>query len=362
MADMVNRDTATTVPEALTPRLVAGWYRFGRSGEVAEWDGQIWTGATRNDPSAETLPVGRRRRLAFLTHSWFSLFVLGWLVTLGGASLGTVARADHWWWLAVVAVGLAVSLYGFLLIFEPHFHFSQLTDLRMIVIAGVTSGVVASGIAIAVEGPLAERFHESFALELWLSGVVEETSKLFVPVLLWLFIASRFRDPRAGLLTVLISGSTFGVIEGVKYIARDGEHVHLVMAAIRTPTELGHPLWTGTAAALIWLAASRAGRLVTLAGFGGWVLAMALHSVHDGLGSWTVHGAGEPTVAFSTTSTIVSQVAGGNLMTLAWIVASFLILRHVGRELTPPDAVTANPGRWRPEIRQWGIPKVKRNQ
>ncbi len=125
---MVNRETVATASGSSAARASVGWYRFGRSDDVAEWDGQIWTGAKRNDPRAQALPDGRRHRLAFLTHSWFSLFVLDRLVTLGGAAVGSIARTDHWWWLTVVAVGLAVSLYGFLLIFEPHFHFSQRID------------------------------------------------------------------------------------------------------------------------------------------------------------------------------------------------------------------------------------------
>lgn len=161
---------------------------------------------------------------------------------------------------------------------------------------------------------------------------------------------------------MLISGSTFGIIEGVKYIAQDGENVHLVMAAIRTPSELGHPLWTGIAAALIWLAAHRAGRLLTLAGVGGWVLAMALHSIHDGIGAWNVHGTEVPKVNFSSTTTIVSQVVGGNIVTLVWLIIGFAILRHVSRELTPPDSIATNPPRWRPQIKQWGISNKKGHQ
>ena len=80
--------------------------------------------------------------------------------------MGTIARTDHWWWLVIVAAGLAVSLYGFLLIFEPHFHFSQLSNLRTIIAAGVISGSIAALVAITVEGPSASictsRSHSNF--------------------------------------------------------------------------------------------------------------------------------------------------------------------------------------------------------
>ncbi|MFD6896988.1 PrsW family glutamic-type intramembrane protease [Rhodococcus sp. NPDC060086] len=330
----------------------AGWYAFGPAGRAARWDGQAWTGQVRQAPDIEALPATKRHRFGFLTHRWFSLFMLGWVVTALGAVLGTEVPDTHWWWLMIVAIGLAISVYGFLLIFEPHLRFSQLTDIRTVIVAGLVSGAAAYGIAYLIEVPLLKhRLDVGLLGELTLAGPVEETAKLLVPLLMWIFVASRFRNPRAGLLTVLISGATFGVGEGIEYIARDGHDAHLLMAILRPLAEAAHPVMTAIAASLIWLAAYRSRRLVTVAGLVGWVVAMVLHSAHDMPGDLGRGSGG--------TAADGADVAGmgivGNLFSLVWLVLVFCVLRHVARELAPPSAAVDSPPQWRPRITQWGV-------
>lgn len=330
----------------------AGWYPFGPAGRVARWDGHAWTGQIRQDPDVEALPATKRRRFGFLTRPWFSLFMLGWVVTALGAVLGTEVPDTHWWWLTIVAIGLAISMYGFLLIFEPHLRFSELTDIRTMIVAGILSGAAAYGIAYFIEVPLLEhRLGVGFLGELTLAGPVEETSKLLVPLLLWIFVGSRFRDPRAGLLTVLISGSTFGIGEGVEYIARDGHDAHLLMATVRPLAEAAHPVMTAIAASLIWLAAYRSRRLATVAGLVGWVVAMVLHSAHDMPGDLGRRSGDAPVDG----TEVAAAGIGGNLLSLVWLILLFYVLRHVARELTPPSAAVDNPEQWRPRIAQWGV-------
>lgn len=317
-----------------------GWRPFGKPAEVAEWDGHAWTGRTRPDPEVDVPEAGRHHPFAFFAHAWFWLVVSGWIVTVTGAILGTTTETTHWWWLVIAGVGLAISLYGFLLIFNRHQRFAELENLPVIVGAGLGSGLIASAIAYLVETLGRERLGISPDAILWLAGPIEETAKLLVPVVLWCAVATRFRDPRAGFLTVLVSGSTFGVVEGIKYIAQHGTDMHLLMGIVRTPAEMGHPLWTGIAAALIWLAAYRAGRLRTLAGLVGWCVAMALHSFHDGV--FTLAPGKDRGPVVMDEQLLVADAFWSSLISLAFLVLGYLILRHLARELVPPGAVRTN--------------------
>lgn len=337
----------------------SGWYPYGEAGRIAEWDGHAWTGATRDDAEVTEPAPPKRHLFAFLTHPWFSLLVLGSSVVLLGAVLGHEVRADHWWWLLVVGVGMAVALFGFVLIWEPHLRFTALGDVPATITAGVVSGAVGVGLAYVIETGLHSRFGVGGGTELWLAGVIEESCKLLIPVVLWVVFGTRFRDPRTGFLLGAVSGATFGVAEGVEYVSRDGVNAHLVMAVIRPLAEVGHPLWTGFGAALIWFAAYRAGRLITFAGFVGWVLAMAAHSVHDGL--LALPGRHESDVTnFDTAESIVESVVVSNVISVFWIVVGLLMCRHILRETVPPSAIATNPAHWRPRLVQWGIPKHHR--
>ena len=198
-----------------------------------------------------------------------------------------------------------------------------------------------------------------FKAELWLAGPVEETSKLLVPVLLLIFGAAAFKDPRAGFLLTLISGATFGALEGAYYVVglSDGWG-HLLMAIIRPISEVGHPLWTSLAGSLIWLGAWRRDKVLTKVGFVGYGLAMLQHSVHDGLPALFVKGAASNTADYPQwSSELTNQAVSLTVMSLMWAVIAFLILRHAARELVPPQAVAGNHKHWRPQIKAWALPK-----
>ena len=118
---------------------------------------------------------------------------------------------------------------------------------------------------------------------------------------------------------------------------------------------MGHPLWTGIAAALIWLAAYRAGRLLTLAGLVGWCMAMALHSLHDGLFTLVPRKDDGPVAMDG--QILAANATLTSIVSLVFVALGYLILRHLARELVPPGAVRTNRPHWRPQIKQWGIPR-----
>ena len=101
-----------------------------------------------------------------------------------------------------------------------------------------------------------------------MTGPIEEGAKLLRPVRsCWRSGPPRFKDPLAGLYLVLVSGATTGAVEGVEWEAR-AHHAwfHLQLALVRPAAELPHVFVTGFAGAVIWLAAWRRGRAMTVAG------------------------------------------------------------------------------------------------
>ena len=208
-----------------------------------------------------------------------------------------------------------------------------------------------------LEGSLEPKVFRYMLEILALAGPVEETSKLLVPVLLLAFGGALFRDPRAGLLLVLVTGAVFGIAEGSGYIAKMDANMALVQAIGRPLGELLHVYLTGFAAAVIWLAARRAGRVFTRAGIVAWVVVLALHSLHDVLpGLFKPGQTPDEYLASRPVSTIEALQLGVPTLILNLTVAVllFLLQRHSARELTPPNAISSNAPHWRPQLKQWG--------
>jgi RsiW-degrading membrane proteinase PrsW (M82 family) len=341
----------------MTAASVEGLYPIGRRDIVAGWDGAAWTGTTSTDPSATAPAAWHRGFLPFLRHRWFWLVVVGSLLA---APMGLVASTTgSRWWVFAAIPGTVIAMWGGVeLIWR---HMSRGRDVpRTIVVWGVVAGVVASALAIAVENLLEPKVF-SFSVQLWLAGPVEETAKLLVPVLLLAFGAAVFKDPRLGMLTALISGATFGAIEAWLYAFYSHGYAVFAMAAGRPINELLHIFLTGFAAAVIWLAAWRSHRVWTAAGVVAWLLAAAIHSLHDGTA--TLGGALPDKRALPDEATLsggLSLLAAMLLAGLLWGVILFLLAKHSARELVPPEAVPSTPPSWRPRIARWGVPKTDR--
>lgn len=350
---MARQKTMTPAP--------AGWYPTGRKAVTGEWDAVAWTGRRRPDADGATPAPWHVKWFRFFVHPWVWLIVIGAAIVIFAGVIG-----DHgdkpWWWQAIVLVGFALAMSSMVAVFWPLLRFGELPRLGLTIALGLVSGAVASAVAVAIEGYLEPAVGSPMWVDLWFAGVVEETSKLAVPVLLLLFARRIFGDPRTGVLLVLLSGVVFGVWEGYTYLMNaTGAHETLVMALVRPFGELTHATWPAAAAALIWLAAHRAGRFLTLAGFVGWLIAMAQHSLHDGLlarGAVTTHntaGAENMTLEQAVSAAVIL-----NLVALIWFLIAFAIVRVFARELVPPTAIAHNPPRWRPRLHWWGVPHRKR--
>lgn len=351
-----------SVPASIRATPAAGWYPFGRTGRTGEWDAITWTARTAADDRVAAPPRWHHRPFAFLGHLWFWLLVGGAVVVGVAGALGNGSPGlGPWRWLALP--GMAAVMASMVVIFRRHLRFDELPHLRTTIGLGLLAGLVGVAVAEVVEPYLEPALGIPFAADLWLSGVVEETGKLLLPFLLLAFWRARFGDPRTGVLLVLISGAVFGVAEAFTYITgATGHDSALVMSLLRPVAELTHPIWSATAAALIWLGAYRAKRLLTLTGLVGWLIAAAQHSLHDGLGSFNQHGTHNTTNAadYATAADVWRTVVLADVMAVLFLVIAYLILRHMLREIVPPGTVAVSAPHWRPRLRPWGVPKHER--
>jgi hypothetical protein len=336
----------------------AGWYPFGVAGTSAEWDGQAWTGATHVDPEVPEPPKWHHRPFAFLGHKWFWFMVVGNLLVVGAAFVVMGTKRAFPGWFLVVA-GMAVFMAGVVYLLDRHQKFGEVEGQRVLMWCGLGSGLVAVFTASLLEsGGLETRIGLPLGFDLWLAGPVEETCKLAIPFLLLVFGGRMFKDPRGGFMMVMFSGIVFGAVEAAEYIASPKEWLPFMMAVERPVGELLHPFLTAFAAAVIWLAAWRAGKAFTWIGAGAWVVAMAIHSLHDGMFSPFEHGDQLTSPAIPTATLALEEGVEAFVFGLIWAVIIYLVMRHTSRELVPPDAVATNAPHWRPQIKQWGAEKT----
>ncbi len=127
-----------------------------------------------------------------------------------------------------------------------------------------------------------------------LVGLIEETSKLVVPIIV--LLAVRRRDRRAGVIIGVASGMGFATLETMGYgftaLLRQGSvaavEQTLLLRALLSPA--GHVAWTGLTVAALWAipGATKKGKAV-LRAVGTFVAAVLLHAAWDGFDNLIVH-------------------------------------------------------------------------
>jgi hypothetical protein len=328
-----------------------GWYCYRPVPALAEWDGTAWTGSTHGATAAPELD-GPPRPFAFLRQSWVWWIIAGQALVIPPAVASGVTGDAIWSWLS--APGYLAFLIGTVQVMVRYLPVGRLPRLRGLTTIGVVGGTIGFALAYGLETWIEHRY--GIATTLWSTGPIEEGAKLLVPFALLVFGSSRFADPLAGLYLVLVSGGTTGALEGIEWESRT-HHVwlHLQLALVRPAAEIPHVFVTGFAGAVIWLAAWRRGRAVTLAGTVAFLIAVGLHSLHDGF--ITLFGVSpQPTPASiaQTAGQAVAKGLAGGFSALGIGIAAFVLGRHGARELSPPGSVAAAPPPWRPQIKTWG--------
>ena len=342
-----------TAPAAADPGVSdpPGWYCFSIQPRLAEWDGVAWTGTDHAAMAGPILP-GPPTAFAFVGQPWFRWMLIGQVLCILPAILsGSTGSA---WWSCISIVGYVAFMGGAVLLVGRFLELDQLEGRRALTWIGIASGVVAFGAGFGTEVLSNSRF--GLSTTLWLTGPIEEGGKLLVPFLLLAFGAPRFKVPRVGLYLVLVCAATVGVIEGVEYEVRPAfPWAHLEMALVRPSAELLHVFVTGFAAAIIWLAAWRRKRAVTVAGAVAFLIAVGIHSLHDGI--ITLFHV-DPRPFNSTLAQTVHDAIDKGVPEAAYalVVAAllYLLARHATRELTAPGDIATCPPPWRPQIKSWG--------
>ena len=139
-------------------------------------------------------------------------------------------------------------------------------------------------------------------LQLFGVGLIEEGTKLFLPVILFIG-AARYRSEAHGLVFGVAAGMGFAALESMGYgfttlmqsqgNIRDAESL-LVVRGLLSPA--GHAAWTGLVCAVLWREREKAGRFVlnpaVLGAFAAAVLLHALWDIFDSLSGPTVIGVG----------------------------------------------------------------------
>ncbi|MGA2836658.1 MAG: PrsW family glutamic-type intramembrane protease [Acidimicrobiales bacterium] len=328
-----------------------GWYCFSAQPRLAEWDGTVWTGASHAAFAGPVL-AGPPAPFAFLRQRWLWWMVVGQALTILAGLLSGSTGTALWSWFSVV--GFVAFLGGAVLLVIRYLDLGRRDDLRLLTWIGIVSGVAAFGIGLGLEVACTHVF--GWATTLWLAGPVEEGGKLLVPVLLLAFGAPRFTIPRVGLYLVLISGATFGTLEGVEYEGLPTiAWAHLEMGLVRPSVELVHVFLTGFAAAVIWLAAWRRSRVVTGAGVVAFLVVVGIHSFHDGLATFT--HVNPRTINDTLARTLGEAISRGVPAALVALVLSaflYILARHGSRELTDPGDIERCPPPWRPQLKGWG--------
>lgn len=162
----------------------------------------------------------------------------------------------------------------------------------MVAFTAIAGGVVGTVAAGTLEFDTLQRLG---ALSMLFVGLIEEATKLIVPLVLLVFV--RRPDPRAGVIIGVASGIGFATLETMGYrftalLSSRGSlaavEQTLLLRALLSPA--GHVAWTGLTVAALWRipVAARKGRALGLA-VGAFLTAVLLHAARDGSNSLLVH-------------------------------------------------------------------------
>lgn len=325
----------------------AGWFADPSAKEARRryWDGRAWTGA-----------VADGHLLAELGHRFRGRFWGPWAGWLAGAVVVVAVGTAVYRSTGEVPVIVATSLLGMAGVCAAFYGFVDrqlgLSDaIRPLQVALVT--VASSGAALLVAATT-----NTWVIETWgigtataTVGFVEETTKLLVP--LALFLLGAYRDPRAGIGLGLASGFGFAITETTQYAVQlpqasgpsfcAGVTVTTDPAAVATAQVARiflvsplHWLWTGIAVAIAWRLWHLYGRRGTPGAVGGFLLVMVVHSLNDS----------------SATATCGADLTAATLLGVAkcaLLALMYLVFRAWARKSTPPTLIGRVTRAWAPK-------------
>jgi RsiW-degrading membrane proteinase PrsW (M82 family) len=235
-------------------------------------------------PATGAAAPGRLRRLGWL-----------WVLLAGTAAyllvLRTLVATENLNFVPSLILLGSIVVPASVLVFAASSGRQVLVPPGLIALVAVLGGVVGTVAAGTLEY---DALHRLGALPMIMVGLIEESAKLVVPVVVLLF--TRYRDPRAGVIIGVASGMGFATLETMGYgfnaLLSSGNLASvqqtLLLRALLSPA--GHVAWTGLTVAALWAVASppHQGRAVARL-VGVFVAAVLLHAAWDGLDDVWVH-------------------------------------------------------------------------
>ncbi|MBV6509389.1 MAG: hypothetical protein JJLCMIEE_02458 [Acidimicrobiales bacterium] len=331
MVTEVSRGDATHQRGATSIAEPEGWYPDPVGGAAHRfWDGEAWTRRVEPAGAAEEPATHwKRHPFSFFSHRWCHILAAGVVIGVGGTiAYGRVHN------LAVITVTAflftCATTASFGIFIAGRLRLGEVVDRSPIFVVAIVGGITGFAIAYGVE-----QLAGYVMTETYVTGPIEETAKLVVP--LALFATGRYRDPRAGLAIALASAAGFGILEATSRpifidlgLSSGGPGEGLsgagpwFLGVVRPLVELTHMMLTGFIAAVAWRAWHlRGGFHLTWPVIGTALAAMALHSGFDSL-----------------------QDPPGIYLVL--IVVMYFAFKESARQLTPPEALHEVPPGWRP--------------
>ena len=229
-------------------------------------------------------PVSRLHRLAWL-----------WVLVVGVVSyllvLRTLVATQNLNFVPSLILLGSIVVPASVLVFAASSGRQVIVPSGLIALVAVLGGVIGTVAAGTLEY---DALHRLGALPMIMVGLIEESAKLIVPLLVLLL--TRHRSPRAGVIIGVASGMGFATLETMGYgfsaLLSSGKlaavEQTLLLRALLSPA--GHVAWTGLTAAALWAVASsprRARAVVRLVGV--FVAAVLLHAAWDGFDNLWVH-------------------------------------------------------------------------
>jgi RsiW-degrading membrane proteinase PrsW (M82 family) len=228
--------------------------------------------------------TGRLRR-----WSWVGVLVLGALAYL--LVLRTLVVTNNPNFIPSLILLGSIVVPAAVLVFAASGGRQIVAPTGLVVFTAIAGGVIGTAAAGTIEY---DTLHRLGALPMILVGLIEESVKLIVPVILLIFL--RRSDPRAGVIIGVASGMGFATLETMGYgftalleqKSLAAVDQTLLLRALLSPA--GHVAWTGLTVAALWRipSATRRGRAIGRA-IVMFVAAVLLHAAWDGFNSLIVH-------------------------------------------------------------------------
>ena len=233
---------------------------------------------------ATALPHARLRRL-----SWLAVLIVGvgsYLLVL----YTLVATQNINFFPSLILLG-SIVVPASVLVFAASSGRQVVVSAGVIALVAVLGGVLGTVAAGTLEYDVLVKLG---TVPVILVGLIEESSKLVVPLVVMIF--SRHRAPAAGVIIGVASGMGFATLETMGYgfsaLLSNGSLASveqtLLLRALLSPA--GHVAWTGLTVAALWRipGSARKGRAVLVL-IGTFLAAVALHAAWDGFNNLIVH-------------------------------------------------------------------------